>query len=292
MTHKKYKKPDQGQVENADKAEIKGLFAKNREVEFGNGLNEFFPKIELDCEVEARKEWEPKPELSPALEVFLGTLADIRELCWDMEFAGNSVAECYEEVVGYKNANENPYDGDETHEQQSLFEKEFNEDNEETKGERDTTTMVSERYTGAYALQNAYAMLIWSFGNLSPDEQEEMRGLYMRVKKRIILRAKENQQVLQIPVVWMEAGKVKATGFHNHKGYISNEDEKVLFSEKFGEDREINLFPPKYSGKAVKVKKDPETSARRVFSKKAINKTENSSGLAEYLISIIKNNKK
>lgn len=127
-----------------------------------------------------REEWEAKPALAPELEVFLGSVRDASELLF-----GNKGQ--VQEVVGTKNANDNPYDGGEL---LSREEQRSQEWEDETPGERDTTVDVEERNAGPNTLQYAYAVLVWSYTQLPADVQAEFSRKFKRLKTYLQNRAR------------------------------------------------------------------------------------------------------
>lgn len=128
-----------------------------------------------------REEWEEKPALAPELEVFLGSVRDASELLF-----GNSRQRS--EVVGAKNANDNPYDGGEllSREEQRSLDWEA-----ETPGERDTVVEEVHPNAGPNALQYAYSMLVWSYKQLPSDVQAEFTAQYRRLKTYLQNRARD-----------------------------------------------------------------------------------------------------
>lgn len=129
-----------------------------------------------------REDWEEKPGLPAELEVFLGSLRDASELLF-----GNKGH--VQEIVGAKNANDNPYDGGEllSQEEQRSLDWEA-----ETPGERDTTVDIEDRTTGPNALQYSFAMLTWSYDLLPADVRAGFAAQYRRLKKYLQNRARDS----------------------------------------------------------------------------------------------------
>jgi hypothetical protein len=150
--------------------------------QYAEGEHLFVEEHAEEDSVEAteREEWEEKPALAPELEVFLGSVRDASELLFGSKGQ-------VQEVVGAKNANDNPYDGGEL---LSREEQRSQEWEAETPGERDTTVDVEERNTGPNTLQYAYAVLVWSYAQLPADVQAEFSRKFKRLKTYMQNRAK------------------------------------------------------------------------------------------------------
>lgn len=152
--------------------EVKELFSDDRNVEFGVSIFETTPPELEELYEEERQEWQPKPLPHPAMHIFLTTCEDIKERLF-------APSEIHAVVIGTEDYNAE-YDAE------TLG---FIAEEEETPGERDTTTEQVDNYLPHRWLQNQYATLEWSYTQLSPDERMEMSNQYKRLKKYLLLRA-------------------------------------------------------------------------------------------------------
>lgn len=153
-------------------------------------------------------------------------------------------------VVGAKNANENPYDGDnETGEFASAIEQEYANDNAETSGDRDTTRNEEDATVNINVLQNSYAELKWAWSLLDQEAKSEFKGRYQTLlnKIRSIARA--------------ERTSLKSNVFVSNREYTLDYEELDLGKPRFrpddtSEPTESFIKPtPKPRTKAAKAEK-------------------------------------
>lgn len=232
-----------------DKLVCKDQFKDDGNIEenvFGISIEEILPETEV--EQEAREEWEPKAPESPELLVFKSTCSDISAKLY--------AEQTQEVIIGHSNSTDSHYDGGD-YESLSTIQREAELNDGDTLGERDQTTSFRDEWISAKWLRNAYAEITWSFGLLSPDQQEEFQWRYRRLKKYIALRAKE----LGI--------RLAKNDFCNNRDYLLDYEEKDFFQIKEREEDE------------------PRVSAAMEFGK--FTKKSEVSDIASYFKSILKN---
>lgn len=213
-------------------ATIASLFSDNQNMEFGTELEEVIP--ETEAEREAREEWEMKAEEAPEIVVFEGTCADIRARLF--ESPTRTI------VIGRENANDNPYDGENsTDELPSELEKACEDATAETEGERDETDEESDGASNLSInwLQNAFATLNWSFSQLDDELKEEFSRQYFALKHRLLLRGRE-----------------LGIKFDNkprcNREYLLEEEEYEWFKPRFREIKKVNTSAKNYFKKMMK----------------------------------------
>lgn len=199
----------------ADDAEVKRIFGDDRNLEFGDTCESVWPEEELECEREARNEWEPAPDDPVEVYIFKGTCRDIGDRLFEPE---RTVV-----IHGYKNAAD-PVGPDEFEETPSLIQEEARDADEEPKGERDQTTATEDGYLPSKWLRNAYAMLVWSYALLDADAREEFKWRYARLRRRLLLRAHEIGL------------KLRKNDFCSNRDYLLDYEERELFETKFRDE--------------------------------------------------------
>ena len=226
------------------KSEIAELFdSLKSELEFGD-TREVAREELFDSEAPLgnRPEWlEPEPE-TPEVSNFRILYAEISE---KLALRNEDIV-----VVGAKNANENPYDGDnETGEFASAIEQEYANDNAETSGDRDTTRNEEDQQVNLNVLQSSYAELKWAWSLLDQEAKSEFKGRYQTLlnKIRSIARA--------------ERTSLKANVFVSNRDYTLDYEELDIGKPRFrpddtSEPTESFIKPePKPRTKAAKAKK-------------------------------------
>ena len=153
-------------------------------------------------------------------------------------------------VVGAKNANENPYDGDnETGEFASAIEQEYANDNAETSGDRDTTRNEEDQQVNLNVLQSSYAELKWAWSLLDQEAKSEFKGRYQTLLNKIRSLAR-NEKI-----------SLKANVFTSNRDYTLDYEELDIGKPRFRPDSDVEptesfIKPtPKPRTKAAKAKK-------------------------------------
>lgn len=223
------------------KSEIAQIFESiESSLEFGDtrevAREELF---DTDAPLGERPEWlEPEPE-TPEIANFRILCAEISE---KLALRSKDIV-----VTGSRNANDNPYDGDnESGEFPSAIEEEFNADNAETSGDRDTTKNEEDQQVNLNVLQSSYAELKWAWSLLDQEAQTEFRGRYQTLLNKIRSLARA------------ERTSLKANLFVSNRDYTLDYEELDLGKPRFRPDSDIEP-----SESFIKPTPKPRTKAAR-----------------------------
>lgn len=226
------------------KSEIAELFdSLKSELEFGDAREvERDELFDSEAPLGNRPDWlEPEPESAE--------ISNFRILCAEIS---EKLALRSEDIVviGAKNANENPYDGDnETGEFASAIEQEYANDNAETSGDRDTTRNEEDATVNLNVLQNSYAELKWAWSLLDQEAQTEFKGRYQALMNKIRSLAR-NEHI-----------SLKANVFTSNRDYTLDYEELDLGKPRFRPDSDVEPTEsftkptPKPRTKAAKAEK-------------------------------------
>lgn len=226
------------------KSEIAELFdSLKSKLEFGDAREiERDELFDSEAPLGNRPEWlEPEPE-TPEVSNFRILCAEISE---KLALHSEDIV-----VVGAKNANENPYDGDnETGEFASAIEQEYANDNAETSGDRDTTRNEEDQQVNINVLQSSYAELKWAWSLLDQEAKTEFKGRYQTLLNKIRSLAR-NERV-----------SLKANMFVSNRDYTLDYEELDLGKPRFKPDSDVEPTEsftkptPKPRTKAAKAEK-------------------------------------
>lgn len=226
------------------KSEIAELFdSLKSELEFGDAREVAREELfDASAPIGARPEWlEPETE-APEVSNFRILCAEISE---KLALRSEDIV-----VVGAKNANDNPYDGDnETGELPSALEEEFNADNAETSGDRDTTRIEEDAAVNLNVLQSSYAELKWAWSLLDQEAKTEFKGRYQTLLNKIRSLAR-NEHI-----------SLKANVFTSNRDYTLDYEELDLGKPRFRPDSNVEPTEsftkptPKPRTKAAKAEK-------------------------------------
>ena len=226
------------------KSEIAQIFESiESSLEFGDTREvEASELFDAAAPIGERPDWlEPEPE-SAEVSNFRILCAEISE---KLALRSEDIV-----VVGAKNANENPYDGDnETGEFASAIEEEFNADNAETSGDRDTTRNEEDATINLNVLQNSFAELKWAWSLLDQEAKTEFKGRYQTLLNKIRSLAR-NEHI-----------SLKANVFTSNRDYTLDYEELDLGKPRFRPDSDVEPTEsftkptPKPRTKAAKAEK-------------------------------------
>lgn len=201
------------------KSEIAELFdSLKSELEFGDAREVAREELfDAAAPIGERPDWlEPEPE-APEVSNFRILCAEISE---KLALRSEDIV-----VVGSRNANNNPYDGDnETGEFASAIEQEYANDNAETSGDRDTTRIEEDATVNLNVLQSSYAELKWAWSILDQEAQTEFKGRYQALMNKIRSLAR-NEHV-----------SLKANVFTSNRDYTLDYEELDLGKPRFRPD--------------------------------------------------------
>lgn len=226
------------------KSEIAEIFESiESSLEFGDTREVAREEIfDANAPLGERPEWlEPEPE-TPEINNFRILCAEISE---KLALRSEDII-----VVGSRNANDNPYDGDnETGEFPSAIEEKFNADNSETSGDRDTTHIEEDQQINLNILQSSYAELKWAWSLLDQEAKTEFKGRYQTLINKIRSLAR-NEHI-----------SLKANVFTSNRDYTLDYEELDLGKPRFKPDSDVEptesfIKPtPKPRTKAAKAEK-------------------------------------